>query len=86
MLFGGCQLADRVKGSETAGQWDSNGLVFGGKRSGRRVLRRPSYRWENDIEMYLKEIDWDGVVWADLAQDTDNRWAAVNTVLNLLVP
>ena len=27
----GCQLADGVNGSETAGQWDGSGLVFGGK-------------------------------------------------------
>ena len=27
----GYQLAEGMKGSETAGQWDINGLVFGGK-------------------------------------------------------
>jgi hypothetical protein len=36
--------------------------------------------------MYLKKIDWDGVDWADLAQDRDNWWAVVNTVMNFLVP
>jgi len=50
------------------------------------VLRKPSYRWENDTKMYLKEIDWDGVDWADLAQYRDNTWAVVNTVMNLMVP
>ena len=57
-----------------------------GNTEGKRVLRKPSYRWENDTKMYLKEIDWDGVDWADLAQYRDNTWAVVNTVMNLMVP
>lgn len=54
-----------------------------GNTEGKRVLRRPSYRWEIDIKMYLKEIDWDGVDWADLAQDRDSWCAVVNTEMNL---
>ena len=62
MIYAACgyQLADGAKGRESAGgQWDSNGLVFGGlvgNTEGKRVLRRSSYRWENDTKMYRKEI------------------------------
>jgi hypothetical protein len=31
------------------------------KREGKSLLRRPRRRWEDDIEMDLKEIGWDGV-------------------------
>jgi hypothetical protein len=36
--------------------------------------------------MYLKEIEWDGVDWTDMAPDRDQWKAVVNTVLNLRVP
>jgi len=71
----------RLLGSGTAMDW-----CLVGNTERKRVLRRPSYRWENDIKMYLKETDWDGVDWADLAQDRDNWRALVNTEMNLLVP
>jgi hypothetical protein len=36
-------------------------------------------------KMYLKEMYWDGVNWADLSQDKDNWWAVVSTAMSLLV-
>jgi hypothetical protein len=36
--------------------------------------------------MNLREIEWDGVDWMDMAQDKDQWRALVNTVLNLRVP
>jgi hypothetical protein len=27
--------------------------------------------WVDNIEMYLREIGWDGMDWIDLAQDRD---------------
>jgi hypothetical protein len=36
--------------------------------------------------MDLREIGWDGVEWIELAQDTDQWRALVNTVRNLRVP
>jgi hypothetical protein len=38
------------------------------------------------IKIDLREIGWDGVDWIDMAQDTDQWRALVNTVLNLRVP
>jgi hypothetical protein len=33
-----------------------------------------------------KEISWEGVDWMHLAQDGDQWWIIVNTVMNLRVP
>jgi hypothetical protein len=40
----------------------------------------------NNIKIDLGELEWDGVEWIDLAQDRDQWWALVNTVMNLRVP
>jgi hypothetical protein len=59
-------------------------LVF--KPEGKRPLGRPKRRWVDKIKMNLREIEWDGVDWIDMAQDGDQWRALVNTVLNLRVP
>jgi hypothetical protein len=40
----------------------------------------------DNIKMDLREIEWDGMGWIDLAQDRDQWKALVNTVMNLRVP
>jgi hypothetical protein len=40
----------------------------------------------DNTEMDLREIDWGGMDWTDLAQDRDLWRALVNTVMKLLVP
>jgi hypothetical protein len=40
----------------------------------------------DNIKIDLKEIEWDGVDWVDLAQDRDQWRALANTVMNLRVP
>jgi hypothetical protein len=57
-----------------------------GKREGKRVLGRPSRRWEDNIKMDLKEIRWEDVDWIHPDQDRDQWRAVVNTVKNLRVP
>jgi hypothetical protein len=49
-------------------------------------LGRPRRRWVDNIKMDLREIEWDGVDWVDMAQDRDQWRALVNMVLNLRVP
>jgi hypothetical protein len=44
------------------------------------------HRGEDNIRMDLKEKGWEGVAWMRLAQDRDQRWALVNTVMNVRVP
>jgi hypothetical protein len=40
----------------------------------------------NIIRTDLREIGWEGAEWMHLAQDNDQLWAVVNTVMNLRVP
>jgi hypothetical protein len=37
----------------------------------------------DNIKIDLREIEWDGVDWIDMALDRDHWRALVNTVLNL---
>jgi Mlc titration factor MtfA (ptsG expression regulator) len=43
-------------------------------------------RHDANNKMDLREIEWDGVDWIDLAQDRDQWRALVNTAMNLWVP
>jgi hypothetical protein len=43
--------------------------VLVGRPEGRGPLGRPRYRWEDDINMDLREIGIDGANWTQLAQD-----------------
>jgi hypothetical protein len=60
--------------------------IWMGEPEGNRPVGRPRRRWEDSIRIYLREIGWDGMDWIDLAQDTDQWRALVNTVMNLRVP
>jgi hypothetical protein len=60
--------------------------ILVGTPVGKRPLGRPRRRWAHNIKMDLREIEWDGVDWIDMAQDRDQCRALVNTVLNLRVP
>jgi hypothetical protein len=53
--------------------------------SQKRTLERPRRRWMDNITMYLRELEWDGMNWVDLAQDRDHLRALVNTVINFYV-
>jgi hypothetical protein len=59
--------------------------VLVGKPEGKRPPGRPRRRWENGIRMDLREIGLGGVVWIQLAQDTDRWRAVVSEVMNLRV-
>jgi len=60
--------------------------VLVGKPEGRRLLGRPSRRWEDNIKMDLQEVGCVGMDWIDLTQDRD-RWLPLgNAVMNLRVP
>jgi hypothetical protein len=55
--------------------------VLVGKPEGKSSLRRPRNRWKNSIKMDLREIVWSGMGSIDLAQNTDQWMALVNTVI-----
>jgi hypothetical protein len=52
-----------------------------GKPEGNRPLERPRHRWEDNIKMDLREIEWDGIDRIDMAQDRDQWRALVNTLM-----
>ena len=54
--------------------------------TGKRPLRRPRCRWEDDIRMDLKVIGFNTKNWVDTAQDRDSWIVLVSTELNLRVP
>jgi hypothetical protein len=69
--------------------WIKDLSDIGWKAEGKRPLGRPRRRWVDNIKIDLREIEWDGKGWLDLAQDRD-QWRAlvslVSTVMNLRVP
>jgi hypothetical protein len=59
--------------------------ILVGRPEGRRPLKRPRRRWEDNIKMDLQEVGW-GMDWIELARDTNMWRALVNAVMNLRVP
>jgi hypothetical protein len=53
---------------------------------GNRPLARPRRRWEDNINVDLREIVLDGTNWIRLILDTVRWRAFVNTVISLRVP
>jgi hypothetical protein len=60
--------------------------ILVGKPEGKKPLGRPKRRWVDNIKMDLREREWDGVDWIDLAQDRVQWRALVNMVINLRFP
>jgi hypothetical protein len=56
------------------------GLV--GKSEGKRPLRIPRRRWDDNIKMDLQQVGCGGIGWIELAQDRDRWRALVNAVMN----
>ncbi|KAJ4451270.1 hypothetical protein ANN_02731 [Periplaneta americana] len=54
-----------------------------GRPDGRRPLRRPRRRSEDNIKMNLKEVGYDDRDWINLAQDRDQWRAYVRAAMNL---
>jgi len=57
--------------------------VLVGRPEGKRLLRKPRRRWEDNIKM---EVGCEGMDWIDLTQDRSRWQALVNAAMNLRVP
>ena len=60
--------------------------VLVGKPEGKRPLRRPRHRWEDNIKIDHPEVGGGRGDWMELAQDRDRWRALVGTVRDLRVP
>ena len=60
--------------------------ILTGKPTGKRPLRRPRRRREDNIRMDLEQIDINAGSWVDSAEDMDYWRSLVNAALNLRVP
>jgi hypothetical protein len=60
--------------------------VLVGKPEGKRPLRRPRRRWDNNIKMDLQEVGGGRGDWMDLGQDRDRWRAFVGTERDVRVP
>jgi hypothetical protein len=61
-------------------------MVFVGKPDRKRPLGRPSHRWEDDIKMYLQEMQCGDMGWIELANDSDRWQSVVTAIMNIRVP
>ena len=59
--------------------------VLVAKPEGKRPLRRPRRRWEDNIKMNLQEVGGVRGDWMELAQDRDGWRALVGMVRNFRV-
>jgi hypothetical protein len=57
-----------------------------GRPEGKIPLGRPRRRWEDNINLDLREIGIDGANWIRLDQNSVRWRAFVNMVMNLRVP
>jgi hypothetical protein len=57
-----------------------------GKPEGKRPIRRVRHRWEDNIKLYLRLIEWGSVDSIHMIPDRDQWTNLENTVINLRVP
>jgi hypothetical protein len=56
------------------------------KPEGKRPLGRPWRRWEDNINMCLRKVEYGVLDRIELAEDRDRWLAFVNAVMNLGIP
>jgi hypothetical protein len=57
-----------------------------GKPEGKRPRGRARCRWENNGQIDLQEVRYEGMDWINVAEDRDRWRGLVNEVMNLRVP
>ena len=67
-------------------EWRGEHKVLVGKAEGKRPLRRPRHRWEDNIKLDLEEVGKGCGDWMELAKDRDRWRALVSKVMDFRVP
>jgi len=52
----------------------------------KRPPLRPRHKWEDDIKIHLKQMQWEGMDWFGMAEDRDKWQAVSNVVMNIQIP
>jgi hypothetical protein len=60
--------------------------ILVGKPEGKGPLGKLRSRWVDTIKIDLRELGWGGMDWINLALDSDEWRALVNTGMNFRVP
>jgi hypothetical protein len=82
------ELLSQIKMAVASSTWgERRGVhrVLVAKPEGKRPLGRPGRRWEDNINIDLKEVGCGCMDWIDLAQDRDRWREHVNAIMNLWV-
>ena len=66
-------------------RWMGN-VAHMGKPEAKRPLGRPSHVWEDNVELFLKEMGREGLNCISLSQATGWQWALVKIVMYLQFP
>jgi hypothetical protein len=74
-----------TRGTHRGGEGRGVYTVLVGRPEGKRLLRRPRRRCEDNIKMDLREVVLDRANWIQLAQGRVQWRACVNTVMNFRV-
>jgi hypothetical protein len=60
--------------------------ILVGKTKRKRTLRGSRRRWEHNIGVNMREIQWQDADWIHMVEHREQWWAVVKTVMNLQVP
>jgi hypothetical protein len=66
--------SDQIKKTEMGRIRSTDGgkeMCVKGFSEGKRPLERPRCRWKNNVNMNLREVDWEGMVCIGLTQNRD---------------
>jgi hypothetical protein len=84
-----CYSGDKIKNNERGGTCSIHGDRIGADRvlveipKIKRGLGSPRRKWEDNINVDLQDVGWEGKNWIELAQDKDRRQALVECVNEL---
>jgi hypothetical protein len=76
-LFSSQNIIKMIKSMRV--RWTGHVCTYKKSVKGKRSLARIKCRWQDNIEVDLKEIGWEGIDWIHLGQDREQWSALVNT-------